>query len=410
MSSGLHPIDGGFFEPMTSTVDGAGPFVTPAPVEPVQSRTTLNLGRIVRFVATIQSILFLAHWFVYQTWAAFRTEHSSSGITKLQVMVFLLSVSFVAATLLAHRYSNSLVRLFYKMAATWLGIFNFLFVAACLCWLVYVSGRLFGLHLSRPLVVNVMFGLAILASIYGVINARAIHVNKITVKLPGLPASWRGRVAALVSDVHLGPVNGAGFMRRIVDLLGRLHPDAVFISGDLYDGTKFDLDELAAPWKSFSAEVATYFVTGNHEEFSDPTEYLNAVSGAGIRVLSNEKVVLDGLQIVGVYDKDSANSDRYRSILERVGVDRRRASILLSHVPHQLSIAEEAGISLQLSGHTHGGQIFPFTWFTARIFGEYTYGLKRFGELLVYTSSGTGTWGPPMRVGTRPEIVLIKFE
>jgi predicted MPP superfamily phosphohydrolase len=91
-------------------------------------------------------------------------------------------------------------------------------------------------------------------------------------------------------------------------------------------------------------------------------------------------------------------------------VDRNRASVLLSHAPHELAIAEKAGISLQLSGHTHGGQIFPFTWFTERIFGKYTYGLERFGDLMVYTSSGAGTWGPPMRVGTRPEIVLIQFE
>ena len=84
--------------------------------------------------------------------------------------------------------------------------------------------------------------------------------------------------------------------------------------------------------------------------------------------------------------------------------------MLLTHAPHSLSIVAKQGIKLQLSGHTHGGQIFPFTWFTSRIFGEFTYGLQRFGELLVYTSSGAGTWGPPMRVGTHPEIVLIHFE
>ena len=95
--------------------------------------------------------------------------------------------------------------------------------------------------------------------------------------------------------------------------------------------------------------------------------------------------------------------------LERAEIDRNQASILLSHSPRALPIAEDAGISLQLSGHTHRGQIFPFTWFTRRIFGEYTYGLKRFGELMVYTSSGAGTWGPPLRVGTQPEIVLIQF-
>jgi predicted MPP superfamily phosphohydrolase len=395
---------------MTPTVDREGSLPTPVPANQVQSRTPPNGRRIVGFVVILQSILFLAHWFVYQTWTVFRTGANPPGITKLQATLFLLAITFVAASLLDHRHSNALVRLFYRMAATWLGVFNFLFVAACLCWVVYLGCRLFGLHLGRPVIVDTAFGWAILASMYGVVNAHWVRVKKIRVKLPNLPASWRGRVAALVSDVHLGPVNGFGFMQRIVAMLGRLRPDVVFITGDLYDGGKVDLAELVAPWKEFPVKFGTYFVTGNHEEFSDRKKYLEAVHRSGIRVLSNEKVILDGLQIVGVHYGDSANPDRFRTILKHADLDRNRASILLSHVPHQLSIAQKAGISLQLSGHTHGGQIFPFTWFTTRVFGEYTYGLKRFGHLLVYTSSGAGTWGPPMRVGTRPEIVLIEFE
>jgi predicted MPP superfamily phosphohydrolase len=395
---------------MTSTVDRAESLATPAPVKRVQSRTAPNIRGIVGFVVTIQSILFLAHWFLYQTWTVFQTDANPPGFTKLLATLFLLSISFVPASLLAHRYSHSLVRLFYKIAATWLEVLNFLFVAACLCWMIDLSGRLFGLHLERPVIVDTMFGLAILASIYGVANARWIRVKKISVKLPNLPASWRGRTAALVSDVHLGAVNGSGFMRRIVAMLGRLRPDVVFITGDLYDGGNVDLAEVVAPWKVLQAKFGAYFVTGNHEEFSDRTQYLDAIRRSGIQVLNNEKLIVDGLQIVGVHYSDAANPGRFRSILERAGLDRNRASVLLSHVPHQLSIAQQAGISLQLSGHTHGGQIFPFTRLTTRIFGEYTYGLKRFGDLAVYTSSGAGTWGPPMRIGTQPEIVLIEFE
>jgi uncharacterized protein len=394
---------------MTDTIE-TPTFVAAVPAEPVQRRATPTVRRIIRFVATVQTILFLAHWFVYQTWEFFRPRASLSGSAKLRVTLLLLSISYMAATLLAHRYSNWLVHLFYTIAATWLGIFNFLFLGAWLCWLIYFGGRLFGLHWQRSIIVDSIFGLAMLASVYGVVNARWVRVKKIRVKLPGLPAAWCGRVAALVSDVHLGPVNGSGFMRRIVAMLGRLRPYAIFIAGDLYDGTKVDRNVLASPWKELSAQVPTYFVTGNHEEFSDPAGYLDAVNRAGIRVLNNEKVMLDGLQIIGVHDSNSANADRFRSILKRADLDRNRASILLSHVPRHLSIAEDSGVSLQLSGHTHGGQIFPFTWFTIRVFGDYTYGLKRFGELMVYTSSGVGTWGPPMRVGTSPEIVLIEFE
>jgi predicted MPP superfamily phosphohydrolase len=381
----------------------------PAAVDQTQRMPNLR-ARIAGFVVTIQSVLFLAHWFVYRTWTVFRADSAPPGITTLRVALVLLSVSFVAASLLAYRYSNFFVRLFYSIAATWLGFFNFFFLAACLCWMIYLSGRVFGLHLGRPIIAETMFVLAVLISVYGLLNAGLVRVKRITVKLPNLPTSWRGRVAALVSDVHLGHVNGARFMQRIVAMLGQLRPDIVFITGDLYDGTKVDPDDLASSWKELSTKFGAYFVTGNHEEFSDSTKYLDGVNRSRIGVLNNEKVIVDGLQIVGVHHSDSANPGRFRAILKHADVDRNRASVLLSHAPHELAIAEKAGISLQLSGHTHGGQIFPFTWFTERIFGKYTYGLERFGDLMVYTSSGTGTWGPPMRVGTQPEIVLIQFE
>ena len=381
----------------------------PAAVDQTHRMPNLR-ARIAGFVVTVQSVLFLAHWFVYRTWTVFRADSHPLGITTLQVALVLLSVSFVAASLLAYRYSNFFVRLFYRIAATWLGFFNFFFLAACLCWTIYLSARMFGLDLGRPIIAETMFGVAALISAYGLVNASWVRVKKITVKLPNLPISWRGRVAALVSDVHLGHVNGFRFMRRIVAMLRRLQPDVVFITGDLYDGTKIDPDKSASPWKELSTKFGAYFVTGNHEEFSDPTKYLDGVRASGIQVLENEKVIVDGLQIAGVHHSDSANPDRFRAILKDADLDRSRASILLSHAPHALPIAEEAGISLQLSGHTHGGQIFPFTWFTKRIFGKYTFGLERFGDLMVYTSSGAGTWGPPMRIGTRPEIILIQFE
>ncbi|MGA8152134.1 MAG: metallophosphoesterase [Terriglobales bacterium] len=365
--------------------------------------------RIAVFIIIVQSILFLTHWFIYETWMGFRPVVDPPGITGLQAALALSSVSFIAASLLAHRYFNILVRFLYSMAAFWLGMVNFLFLAACLCWIIYFAARFSGVHLDRPEVAAVLFGLAIIVSLYSFIGARWVRVKRISIRLPNLPPTWRGRVAALVSDVHLGHVNGVGFMRRIVAKLGRLQPDILFLTGDLYDGTKVDPAPLAAPWKGLSPALGAYFVTGNHEEFSDPSKYLDAVRESGIRVLNGEKVTIDGLQLVGVHHHHSTNANRFRSVLEHVGLHRGEPSILLSHVPHALSIAEECGVSLQLSGHTHGGQFFPFTWFTRRIFGEYTYGLKRFGKMMVYTTTGVGTWGPPMRLGAPPEIVLIEF-
>jgi len=242
------------------------------------------------------------------------------------------------------------------------------------------------------------------------VNSSWIRVVRLSVKLPNLPPSWRGRTAAVVSDLHLGPVRNTGFLRRIVKELSRLHPDVLFVPGDLYDGTAADLERLAKPWGAFHAPLGSYFVTGNHEQFTDPTKYVTAVRQAGIRVLENEKIVVDGLQIVGVHYRDASNVRKFRSILRQAAIDRNTASILLVHNPNRLPLAAEAGISLQLSGHTHRGQFFPWTLAVSRIYRQYAYGLQRFGDLAVYTSCGVGTWGPPMRVGTNPEIVLIHFD
>jgi uncharacterized protein len=312
--------------------------------------------------------------------------------------------------LLAHRYYNGPVRLFYRLASLWLGVFNFLFLAACLSWIAYPIVHLTGLPVTNHAIAGAFFGLAIVASLYGIVNAADIRVRRVSVKLPGLPASWKGRAAALVTDTHLGHIKGYRFLTRLVGMLRQLKADVVFISGDMFDGTSVDARRLASPWKQLKPKFGSYFVTGNHEEFSDPGKYLEAIEGSGIRVLRNEKVNLDGLQVVGVPYHNTGDAKRFESVLESAAVDRDRASVLLTHVPQGLPIVEKQGISLQLSGHTHGGQMFPFTWFTSRIFGDYTYGLKKFGELFVYTSSGAGTWGPPMRVCTQPEIVLISFE
>jgi predicted MPP superfamily phosphohydrolase len=302
------------------------------------------------------------------------------------------------------------VRAYYGLASIWLGFVNFAFAAAALAWIAMGATIVFNLPFTQTGIAAFFFGLAVFATLYGLANAANLRVKRVTVKLPGLPASWRGRVAALVTDTHLGHIKGRNFISRIVTKLRQLRADVVFISGDMFDGTHVDAPRLVSPWRQLSPKFGSYFVTGNHDEFSDSKGYLAAIRNSGIRVLNNETVNLDGLQVLGVPYHDSANPERFRFILANADLDRSRASVLLSHVPHSLPIPEQQGISLQLSGHTHGGQIFPFTWFTSRIFGAYTYGLKRFGDLLVYTSSGAGTWGPPLRVCTAPEIVLIHFE
>lgn len=365
--------------------------------------------RFIRFIIIIQLILFAAHGLVYETWIAFERPPNPVDATGLQIAMAVLSVTFVPASLLAFRWSNFWTKLFYKFSAVWLGLLNFFVLAACLCWAVWLGEWVLGLP-GRSILAESLYGLAALTGFCGIVNARRIRVKRIKASLPNLPPSWRGRTAALVSDLHLGQINGRGFIRRIVARLRRLHPDVLFIAGDFFDGVKVGAGSLASELKQFSAPFGACFVTGNHEEFSDPARYLEAMDDAGVRVLNNERVTLDGLEVVGVHYGDSVRPERFRSILQRAGLGNGRPSILIVHAPSRLEVAEQQGVSLQLSGHTHAGQIYPFIWLIRRVFRQYAYGLNRFGKMMVYTSSGCGTWGPPMRVGTRPEIVLIEFE
>jgi predicted MPP superfamily phosphohydrolase len=370
-------------------------------------------SRIVTFVIIMQSMLFLGHWFLYETWIRFwgmPQRGDSHRLLALQIIMAALSVSFVTASLLAFRYAHILVRLYYTCAAVWLGMLNYFFFAACAAWIVLGASGLAGLHWQRREMADVLFGLALLSSLYGIVNAASTRVTRITVRLANLPEAWRGRLAALVSDLHLGHVRNHSFVKRIVRMLANEGPNIVFIDGDLFDGTKANIDRLAQPWSQLHLPLGTYFVTGNHEEFFDRTKYLDALKRVGIRVLNNEVITLDGLQIVGMHYRESANPHLFRSILKQATLDPTRASILLTHAPDRPAIAEEEGISLQLSGHTHGGQFLPYTWIASRAYGRLVHGLNRLGKMWVFTTWGAGTWGPPLRIATKPEIVLIRFE
>src|SRR5215470_5697777 len=362
------------------------------------------------FITLIQSILFLAHFFIYETWTFSPGGPAVSSGPGTKLLLSILSVSFVGASLLAFRYTNTAVRVLYRISAVWLGLLSFLFLGAVGSWIVYGIGHVARFHLSFHKIAEILFGAATIAGISGLVNASWTRITRATVRLRNLPAAWHGRKAALISDLHLGHVRNGNFLRRMVAKILSEKPDAIFIAGDLYDGTAIDARGAAEPLRQLAAPQGVYFIAGNHEQFGDDSNYLNAVSGAGVRVLSNEKVEVDGLQIAGVPYRNATRRTHLADALHAIGLDRNRASILLMHAPDYPEIAEAAGVSLQLSGHTHLGQFVPWSWIARRIYRQFVYGLSRIGNMQVFTSSGAGTWGPPLRLGSNPEIVMLEFQ
>lgn len=358
----------------------------------------------------IQSIFFLAHLLLYETWSFSLPAGAASGAFAARLVFGILSVSFLVASLLGFRYSNPVVRALYKVAAVWTGLLTFLLVAAVASWLGFGAARLAGVGLNFHRTVEVLFGVAVAIGLAGVCNASWTRITRITVQIANLPAAWRGRRAALVSDLHLGHVRNGSFLRRTVAKIMREEPDVIFIAGDLYDGTAIDAHRAAEPLKRLAAPHGLYFVAGNHDEFRSDGNFVDAVAAAGVRVLSDEKVDVEGLQIVGVPYGNAVHRTRFASVLHAIGLDRSRASILLTHAPDHPDVAEAAGVSLQLSGHTHLGQFVPWSWMARRVYRQFVYGLSRIGNMQVFTSSGAGTWGPPVRLGSKPEIVMLELQ
>ena len=395
-----------------SSMSGPIPKVEEAHVSPGVSPAAVDephfpLRRIVRFGSIVSTILLAANALVCATWSDF---FNVPGWIAWQFVPGALAIAFIPATILRFRSNHPALRIIYAISASWLGALNFAFFAALACWIGEIGAWLFGWPFPRFQLAAILFGLAAVTTVYGLLSANWLRVSRVTVRLPNLPAAWQGRTVALVTDLHLGPLSGAAFLRRVTAQLRSLQPEAVFISGDMFDGPTIALDRLVGPWAEYSCPRGIFYVTGNHDEFAERSLYLEPVRRVGIRVLNNEKTAVEGLQIVGVHDSEGGDPAQLREILRHARIDRQRPSILLSHRPVNLTVPEEEGISLQLSGHTHSGQIWPWNLLVSRIYGRAAYGFSRLGKMQVYTSSGTGTWGPPLRVGTKSEIVLIQLE
>ncbi|HEV7928316.1 MAG TPA: metallophosphoesterase [Verrucomicrobiae bacterium] len=390
---------------MTNQDSGADTGFKPTETGPGHNRTERR--RLLPFLVVVSTILFSGTWLVCATWEHFGGRPIP---TVWRIVPYVLSAAFILSMLAGMRFSGLLLKLTYRVSAVWMALLNFCLFAALACFIVSAASNVFGLGLDRKLIGTTCYGLAILATCYGLVNAAWLRVTRVTVPLPHLPPAWQGREVVLMSDLHLGNIRGAGFTRRVVSKARSLQPHAVFVCGDVFDGPKADYDRLVEPFRALTAPAGVYFITGNHEEFTDRAKFIAAIARAGLRVLNNEKVTVEGLQIVGVHDGEAVESERLREILQDAALDRQQASILLAHRPGNLSIAEAAGVSLQVSGHTHKGQTWPWFWLAYRVHGPFAYGLNRLGNLLVLTSSGAGTWGPPVRVGTKSEIVLIRLE
>jgi uncharacterized protein len=262
-----------------------------------------------------------------------------------------------------------------------------------------------------------VMALAVFATVVGLLNARRrARVVSVEIPLRNLPVALEGFTIAQISDIHVGPTIKRGYVDAIVDAVNALNADVIAVTGDLVDGSVRDLASHTEPLSRLKARYGVYFVTGNHEYYSGERAWTAEFKRLGLRVLENEHVVVThggaSLVVAGVTDFSAhhfnpAQKSDPAAALAGAPVDA-GAKILLAHQPRSAAAASAAGFDLQLSGHTHGGQFWPWTLFV-RFQQPFTAGLHRLNDLWVYISRGTGYWGPPKRFGAPSEITRLRL-
>ncbi|MFT5432538.1 MAG: putative MPP superfamily phosphohydrolase [Myxococcota bacterium] len=262
---------------------------------------------------------------------------------------------------------------------------------------------------SRALVVVI---LVIILSARGFFNGlRLPQIKRVEIPLDGWPKALDGYGIAQLSDIHIGPIRGAGFAAQLTEATNALGADLIVITGDLVDGPVKHVGPMVEPFANLTATDGVFFVTGNHDMYSGPVNWMARVRELGIRVLTNEHVLLrdDTFALAGVHDHqgrlmDIALAEDVSAAID--GVSENTPVVLLAHDPSTFKTAHKHPISLQISGHTHDGQIWPFKY-AVRLVVPWVAGLYRVGNSALYVSRGTGFWGPPMRLGAPAEITLL---
>lgn len=358
-------------------------------------------------IITFLVLIVGAHFFVYFSILHFWQLSSTFW---LKISTLILSLSFTILTLLTQAFYSRILGGLYALSAVLLGTLYWLFWASVLAFFIWGILYLLALNSIALLVGKILLGVGLGVSLYGLIHSSQTKVVEYEVKLPNLPSLWENKRIVLVADTHFGNVRNKRFAQKIADFISAQKPELVLVAGDFVDGPPTNVAEIVPLFASLKAPKGIYFANGNHESYHKGDALYEAFKKAGVHVLNDSMIDVEGLQIAGANYVTTTNNTSQAKVLKKLSLDSSKPSILIKHIPNALESAEDAGIDLQVSGHSHQGQVWPGPWLTRKVFGPFAYGQQKLNELTVITTSGAGTWGPPQRVGTNSEIAVITLK
>ncbi len=370
------------------------------------------------FLVSALTVYLLMNYSAYR-WIRVAFDLQERNLILLRILIWIPVLTFPLGAVLSNTYGGKAAAVLFLTGNIWLGILFYLFWINLITGIVVVSVKTFAspellrslTTLVQPVRIGILLGLTGLC-IYGYIQSGNVVVKSldIVVDRPGVHAPPLKIVQ--LSDIHLDAMKSPRWWNRIVDRTNALNPDLILLTGDIFDSPSQKLSAFEPGMKSLTARLAVLASTGNHDFYTGIKSAETYLEKAGIRLMRNQAGTIPGrVHIVAVDDPTAKRLDKTDPVpladLTQ-GLSRDLPVVLMNHQPLRLKEAAEAGVDLQLSGHTHGGQIWPFNFFTGLAF-PFQAGLETFGNLNLYVSTGVGWWGPPFRIGTRSEIIVINL-
>ncbi|MBN1302679.1 MAG: metallophosphoesterase [Melioribacteraceae bacterium] len=380
------------------------------------------LSRIDPFVVFILITVYSGlHFFIYYSFVYFFNISKRPGKILVFSIVLFLGLSFLLAFSLPRALNYTAANVLSSIFPIWIGIFPVLISSLSILWIIKWISKKIKLKIPLKILSVFSFIAPVIIIAYGIWISFYIEINEVLIPVKNLPSFWNNKSIVHLTDLHLRSENQIEFVNKIVDKINGISPELVVITGDFIDRGSKNVNELLSPFKRISVPIL--FTTGNHDRYSSLVRSFEELKINYIKILHNELYVKEGLQIIGLGYPHRDDRNPADILANDIPLNPDKPTILLYHTPTTIdkdnmgdryvspntdfSIVKNAGIDIQLSGHTHGGQFFPFSLITPALNNGYDKGLHREGSFSLFVSTGLGTWGPPVRTFIPPEIAVI---
>jgi uncharacterized protein len=367
---------------------------------------TWYMAQIIIFLSVFSSIIL---WTTYGCLILFTRLFTVLTPYSIWIYIFgLVSSTLFIGSLFLSNSSNppSFLPFIYKYGAVWIGVMVTILMTSFLALFVAL---LFRLTYTSWWHAGIFIGGIIVLNIVGLYISFHPRIIEYTISLKW-EHNWHGKKIVMIADTHYGNIYNKKEAKSLVNTINTIAPNIVLIPWDFFDGPTIDFTWVAKEFSSIKAPYGILFSNGNHEEYRNTTPILAALEKANIKILNNKKLTIEGINFIGVTYHDTETISWLQRKLESIWIDKKAPNILLKHKPTLHKVAENYGIDVMVSGHSHKGQMFPFSLIAWSVYGKYVYGINTDKTLTSITTSGVWTWWPPQRIGTRGEIVVITIQ